>query len=302
MKSLTPELHEALIELIVKAVGMPLDRLTWKPLGGGCISATGVVSGAGEHFFVKVNDLTFANVFESEARALRVLGESKTVRVPSVLGTGVTPTAAFLVLEYLELKASPTQKDWETLGAALAELHRYKSPRESEAQNYGWCEDNVIGSTPQRNDWMDDWAVFWRDCRIAEQLKLAKRNGIDFPWAEAMLLSIPKILADHQPPASLLHGDLWRGNAAISVDGQPMVYDPASYWGDRESDLAMTELFGGFPSVFYNAYRDAYPLESGYLTRKKLYNLYHVLNHCNLFGCGYVSQANQIARELQVSQ
>jgi len=160
----------------------------------------------------------------------------------------------------------------------LAKLHRTAGPR------FGWHRDNWIGGTPQINTWHDDWSTFFHECRIRPQLDLARKNGFR--------LEEPPRLENHHPQPSLLHGDLWSGNAGFIEEG-PVIFDPAGYYGDREADLAMTELFGGFPREFYAAYRKAYPLDAGYEQRKHLYNLYHLLNHLNLFGSGYLAQVQR---------
>ena len=161
----------------------------------------------------------------------------------------------------------------------LAEAHRNPGKR------FGWSRDNYIGSTPQANGWCENWAGFWRERRLKPQLELAKRNGFDLRFDE-------DLLKNHSPQPALLHGDLWSGNAGFTTHG-PVVFDPAVYYGDREADLAMTELFGGFPRAFYEAYEETYPLDEGYRARKHLYNLYHLLNHLNLFGAGYLSQVRE---------
>jgi protein-ribulosamine 3-kinase len=188
------------------------------------------------------------------------------VRVPRVLEHG----ADFIVLERLELKRDG---DWAALARMLATLHRTTGPR------FGWHRDNWIGATPQINTWCDDWCEFWQERRMRPQLELARKNGFDIP-------DPPKLT--HNPRPSLLHGDLWNGNAGFIEDG-PVIFDPAVYYGDREADLAMTELFGGFPARFYDAYHEAFPLPTGYETRKHFYNLYHLLNHLNIFGAGYLA-------------
>jgi len=161
----------------------------------------------------------------------------------------------------------------------LAAAHRKAGPR------FGWPRDNYIGATPQENAPCAGWAEFWRHRRLEPQLALANRNGyrVEAP-------PVWRLLEGHEPVASLLHGDLWSGNAGFLADGAPVVFDPAVYYGDREADLAMTELFGGFAEEFYAAYSEAWPLDEGYKLRKQLYNLYHLLNHLNLFGGGYLGQ------------
>src|SRR5262245_18398887 len=167
----------------------------------------------------------------------------------------------------------------------LANAHRKPGPR------FGWQRDNYIGSTPQQNGWCNDWIVFWVTRRLEPQISLARDKGFD--------VSLPstRMLESHRPQPALLHGDLWSGNAGFTAEG-PVVFDPAVYYGDREADLAMTELFGGFPREFYRAYNEAYPLPGGYEQRKHLYNLYHLLNHLNLFGGGYLGQVKSTLRLL----
>lgn len=183
-----------------------------------------------------------------------------------------------LVLERLALGA---RADWPAMARMLAALHRNTSPR------FGWATDNWIGLAPQRNGWSDDWASFFFEERLAPQ---AHRAQLRLP-------DLRKLLEGHRPQASLLHGDLWSGNAGFTPDG-PVIFDPAVYYGDREADLAMTELFGGFPAEFYASYRRELPLDPGYEKRKHLYNLYHLLNHLNLFGAGYLGQVNAALRLL----
>ena len=208
--------------------------------------------------------------YAAESEGLEAL-RAAAVRVPKVLELG----SGFIRLERLKLGAPA---DWPALATMLARQHRCIADR------YGWHRDNTIGPTPQSNAWADDWRTFWRERRLLPQLALAARNGYVLDaWG------VDEVLEGHRPPASLLHGDLWSGNAGFTAEG-PVLYDPAVYYGDRETDLAMTELFGGFPPEFYAAYAQAYPLERGYEARKPLYNLYHLLNHLNLFGGSYLAQ------------
>jgi len=232
--------------------------------------------------FVKTGTAARADAFAAEADGLQALKRAG-LRVPEVVSQGVDGGRAFLVLEHLELQS---KGDFAALGRMLGAAHRHAGPR------FGWHRDNYIGATPQQNGWCDDWSEFWRDRRLRPQLELARKNGFDLE--EKNLL---ELLAGHQPLPCLLHGDLWRGNAGF-VAGGPVVFDPAVYYGDREADLAMTELFGGFPPAFYASYKENYPLESGYRQRKHLYNLYHLLNHLNLFGGGYLGQVKQTLRLL----
>ncbi len=230
--------------------------------------------------FLKEGAPVRADAFAAEADGLEALRPH--IRVPRVLDRGVKDGKAFILLEHLDLKRSG---DYAVLGRMLAALHRQTGP------SFGWQRDNYIGSTPQRNGWCDNWAEFWLTRRIRPQLELARRNGFS--------LEVAYDLKDHRSQPSLLHGDLWSGNAGFTSDG-PVVYDPAVYYGDREADLAMTELFGGFPREFYRAYHEAFPLDAGYEKRKHLYNLYHLLNHLNLFGAGYLGQVEAALRLLRL--
>ena len=239
------------------------------PASGGCIHQCYEIRIAGQRRFLKLNHARHKDVFAAEADGLAALRDAG-VSAPQALRTGST----YLVLEFLEF----TEKtDFPSLGRMLATAHRHAGRR------FGWHRDNYIGSTPQENGWCDDWAQFWFERRLRPQIELARKNGFRFP-----LPSI-RVLEGHQPRPSLLHGDLWSGNAGFTARG-PVVFDPAVYYGDREADLAMTELFGGFPPEFYDAYQASFPLAEGYEKRKHLYNLYHLLNHLNLFGSGYAAQ------------
>lgn len=239
------------------------------PVSGGCIHQCYEVRIAGERRFLKLNHARHEDAFAAEADGLRALRDAG-VSAPQALRTG----SAYLLLEYVELTG---KTDFAALGRMLAAMHRPAGPC------FGWHRDNYIGSTPQQNGWCDDWAKFWMERRLGPQLELARENGFRFPVPSI------KVLEGHQPPPSLLHGDLWSGNAGFTAEG-PVVFDPAVYYGDREADLAMTELFGGFAPEFYAAYQGAFPLPDGYEKRKHLYNLYHLLNHLNLFGSGYAAQ------------
>ena len=210
--------------------------------------------------------------FAAEADGLEALAPH--LRVPRVLGRGVKDGKAFILLEQLDLRRDG---DWRAMGRALAKLHRQTGAR------FGWARDNYIGLSPQQNGWCDDWTEFWITRRMEPQISWAREKGFE--------VSMPpmRLLDNYRPEPSLLHGDLWSGNAGFTPEG-PVMFDPAVYYGDRETDLAMTELFGGFPREFYSAYGEAFPLEPGYEKRKHLYKLYHLLNHLNIFGGGYLAQ------------
>jgi len=261
-------------------------------VGGGCINQAYRVDSSEGPFFVKLNSADGLEMFTAEAEGLEELGQAELLRIPRPLSWGVAGGRAFLVLEHLDLGGSGSAA---ALGEGLAAMHRIT------ADQFGWYRDNTIGSTPQRNRHCDDWRTFWSEHRLGFQLRLACTRGGGQrlrEGGERLIEALPALLDGREPEASLLHGDLWSGNYAYTRAGEPSIFDPAVYYGDREADLAMTELFGGFSREFYSAYQHAWPLDPGYKTRKKLYNLYHVLNHFNLFGGGYLSQAQGLIETL----
>jgi fructosamine-3-kinase len=264
---------------------------------GGCINTAHVIHGQdGSRYFIKLNDAAHADMFAAEHDGLLEIQRSGAIRVPEPLCHGMAGSHAYLVLEYLELGRG-TATCAARLGRDLAAMHRHTR------NAYGWRRDNTIGTTPQPNGILEDWPTFWRQRRLGFQLDLADRAGYSrlARAGERLLDALPALFQDHRPAASLLHGDLWSGNQACLRDGTPVVYDVAVYYGDRETDIAMTELFGRFPDAFYAAYQEAWPLPPGYALRREVYNLYHVLNHLNLFGGGYLAQAEQIIRHLLAS-
>lgn len=280
----------------VAAVRAALDAADgsarWTACGGSALNDAWRLDVGGGRYFVKVNAASRLAMLEAEADGLAALGRCGAIRVPTPIAHAASGEVAFLVLEWLDFAGGGRDA---TLGRALAQLHRTTGPR------VGWHRDNTIGTTPQLNAWSDDWATFLRDRRLAPQLALAAASGHRGALqrdGERLLAALPALLAGHAPAPSLLHGDLWSGNAARLASGEPVVFDPAVHFGDREADLAMTELFGGFGADFYAAYREAWPLADGYPVRRTLYNLYHVLNHLNLFGGGYRAQAEAMIARL----
>lgn len=263
------------------------------PLGGGCINDAYKVSDGERCYFVKTNRAALRDMFEAEMAGLNEIHASASIRAPLPIATGVSGQSAFLVLEHLDLRDSKI--DDALLGQHLAAMHAHHQDQ------FGWFRDNTIGSTLQRNTHGADWPRFWRQHRLGFQLELAARNGYTGDLqrqGEKLLDAIPLFFAAYQPAPSLLHGDLWSGNVSGLSDGAPVIFDPAVYYGDRETDLAMTELFGGFSPRFYAAYNECAPLDAGYKTRKTLYNLYHILNHANLFGGGYRAQSEAMIGKL----
>ena len=276
-----------------EAIGADIAAVTGKQAamsgqvstGGGCINQTMRVRYGEDSYFVKLNSASRTDMFAAEALGLRELQSSHTLKVPEPVCWGDDGESAYLVLEDLELDS---YGDLAALGEGLAAMHRVTRER------FGWDTDNTIGSTLQVNNSESDWISFWRTQRLQFQLQLAAQNGHGGrlqSQGEKLLDVFPALFTDYAPPASLLHGDLWSGNYAFTRAGEPTIYDPAVYYGDREADVAMTELFGGFGPDFYAAYQADYPLDVGYGVRKTLYNLYHILNHLNIFGDAYRSQA-----------
>jgi fructosamine-3-kinase len=286
------ELNEAL-----RGHGIAVDGDA-KPhaVGGGDISATWRISTGRGPLFLKTGPLEFAEMFSGEAEGLEELGSADAVRVPAVLGFGHTPSAAYLALEWMEFGGKGRRAE-VLLGAQLAMQHRRLHER------FGWHRDNMIGATPQQNDHDDDWIRFFRNRRLLVQLQLAESNGFGgelLQEGSSLAKRLERLFEGYTPEPSLLHGDLWGGNWS-AVDGVPVIFDPAVYYGDRESDLAMTRLFGGFGSQFYRAYQEAWPLAAGHGKRVALYQLYHVLNHLNMFGRSYLARALSLIRELRRS-
>jgi fructosamine-3-kinase len=278
-----PAAFHAIAERIGLELAQPFAIEQAHPAGGGCINDTWVIAGAGERFFVKLNASDRLDMFDAERDALEELAHSDGPRVPRPIACGADAEHAWLVLEYVELGG---RADWKALGRRLAAQHRCTAPA------FGWHRDNTIGSTPQLNPNTPNWPDFFRDARLGFQLRLAQANGhrAVIERGARLLQSLEVFFAGYRPHPSLLHGDLWSGNAGFCSSGEPVIFDPALYFGDREADLAMTELFGGFGTGFYAAYCEAWPLDPGYPVRKRLYNLYHLLNHLNLFGLGYLDR------------
>ena len=281
-----------------------------RSVSGGCINKGYAINSSTRTYFAKINQASQVAMFEAEALGLQQMAQTQTIRVPQPICWGTEGNSAYIVLEWLDLGSGGSEIAWAEMGRKLAQMHKYIPPsppllRGGEKVNstllrggFGWDRNNAIGSTPQINNWTADWAEFWTEHRIGYQLQLARRRGGNFSQGETLLAAIPKLLEGYKPQPSLVHGDLWGGNASVTAAGEPVIFDPAAYWGDREVDIAMTELFGGFSAAFYRGYNEVWLLDSGYEKRKILYNLYHILNHFNLFGGSYESQANQMMNRI----
>ncbi len=259
---------------------------TPRAIRGGCINEAFRLG----EYFIKSNTPPRIDMFEMELLGLATLHDTATVKVPRPICSGTSPGQAFLVLEFLPLGRTRSSSQ-ARLGQQLAELHRTTS------EYFGWERDNFIGATRQPNTPTDSWVDFLREQRLGHMLTLAGDCGFSFRGADTLLDNLDRFF-EEPPPPSLLHGDLWGGNAGALTNGVPVIFDPAVYYGDREADLAMTQLFGGFNSSFYRAYQEAWPLPPGHELRTELYNLYHVLNHSILFGGSYARQAQTMIDSL----
>lgn len=278
-------------EAIAGQIGLQLGKVCApepeQAVSGGSISRCYRWRCGDTTLFVKVADDRGAAGVAAESAGLALLADARAVRIPRVLARGSAGRNTFLALEWIDSRPAGRSAE-HRLGERLAAQHRVTATR------FGLADENFIGATRQPNGWVADWAEFFRERRLRHQLALAVQNGfaevLEKPGAR-LLESVDALLAGHRPQASLLHGDLWAGNWLADEHGEPVIFDPAVYHGDREADLAMTRLFGGFGRAFYDAYHDAAPLPAGHAVRAELYNLYHVLNHANLFGGGYARQA-----------
>jgi len=282
----------SVIEQLLREASMG-DDCNWQSLGQGVGGSRWRVTCGDRIWFVKTQ-ADALELFNAEADGLKALAEAGAIWVPKVLGTGEGDGEAFLVLEWLEL-GRKTGQAAARLGEALAHQHQCLSAR------FGWRRNNFIGATPQFNACSDDWLKFFREHRLGFQLRLAAENGFrgQLQTQGTLLLErLPAFFEGYIPKPSLLHGDLWGGNWGVSETGEPVIFDPAVYYGDREADVAMTELFGRFPPEFYSAYKAVWPLDDGYRVRRNIYNLYHVFNHLNLFGTSYLAQAQVLVEQL----
>jgi len=284
-----------LLDLIRSATGIEIpENSGLVAVGGGDIHASYRLETNSGPLFLKLNDADSLAMFAAEADGLAAIRQTDAIRVPEVIAYAGDDQLSFLLLEWLEMSSGGPREDRD-LGRGLARLHR------SRGKWHGWSGDNFIGSTPQINTPSDDWIDFYRECRLKPQFEMAARNGFGGPLQDLgneLGKRLNGLLGSHHPSPSLLHGDLWGGNKAALPDGTPVIFDPAAYYGDRETDLAMTRLFGGFGESFYSAYEEEWPLPEGAGVRCRLYQLYHLLNHLNLFGASYLNRATDIANSL----
>lgn len=288
---------QLIIKHIEKVTGQKFTVEQQQAMPGGSINSAFVLTAKdGQQYFVKTNRTGLRKMFEAEAKGLQVLDSSQAIKVPEVICYGDDQSQSYIVLEYCDMSGRVNQI---ALGEQLAAMHGVQ------ASQFGWEIDNTIGVTHQPNGKMDNWIEFWREHRLGFQLKLAADNGYGGTLqelGERLLVEMPKLFTSRNVVPSMLHGDLWGGNVAGLQDGTPVIYDPAFYYGDREADIAMTYIFGGFTADFYASYQNAFSLDDGFSVRKTFYNLYHIINHLNLFGGDYhrqsISMLEQVLAEI----
>ena len=252
-------------------------------------SATAKVATETENYFIKYSPAQETPAFFKEVRGLEAMRKTQTIDVIQVVGV----SSRFILLEYLEPHPSPSKTFFQDFGIQLASMHRHPG------QYWGFEEDNFLGATPQPNlnPKQLSWPEFFWEKRLRYQCRLGTAQGLIDETLKKRILnlqSVVKELLSTQEQPSLLHGDLWSGNFLINTRGDACLIDPAVYYGHHEAELAMCRLFGGFSADFYRAYEETFPLEQGFQRRFPLYQLYHVLNHLNLFGRSYLGQVESI--------
>ncbi len=286
-------ISEHINQVIDQAVGKVFSVERQQNVGGGSINTAFLLSSKdGRQYFVKTNQTGKQAMFAAEAQGLQEIALSNTVKVPKSICFGDDRVQSYHVLEYLDLTGQVNQ---QILGEQLAAMHRVT------AEKFGWKINNTIGVTAQPNNETGNWLDFWREQRLGFQLKLAAKKGYGGELqvlGEKLLLEMPKFFSGCEIKPAMLHGDLWGGNVAGLKNGTPVIYDPALYYGDRETDLAMTYIFGGFDADFYASYQNAFPLDDGFAVRKTFYNIYHIINHLNMFGGGYHGQAINMLKQV----
>lgn len=279
-------------EAVLRILGARDSSFDVRPVYGGDINQAWCLSSGESRYFVKTNRQEILGMFEAEQIGLEEIKRSQSIRVPEVIGCGLAGEQCFIVMEFLELGGSA---DEVRFARQLASMHSYTHDQ------FGFRIDNTIGSTPQNNELTPSWIEFWQKYRLGFQLELAEKNRLDrgmIQRGETLNGVVGEFFSDYQPDASLLHGDLWGGNQGADRQGNPVIFDPACYYGDHEADLAMMELFGQPSQRFFNVYSDIFSIDPGYAVRRDLYNLYHILNHANLFGGGYAVTARGLIDKL----
>ncbi len=275
--------------LISKILAVDPSEVQIFSLSGGCIHHVFEVRHNTKRFCIKVNKAEYFPMFQAEMEGLQALGQTQCLRVPQPYKADIEGDFSFLLMEFIE-EGQRGKRFWDTFAAGLACLHRHSS------DYFGWHSDNFIGILPQKNRLCEDWTTFYVSNRIEPLTKQAFDKGLlqkqDLRAMERLCAKVSQYFPE-EPPA-LLHGDLWGGNYLIDKKGNPVLIDPAVYYGHREMELAFTTLFGGFSQRFYDAYQEHFPLQPGFNERKPLYNLYYLLVHLVLFGEAYLNSVRNI--------
>lgn len=293
--------YTSLAEAVRSICGQQRTITGKSPVFGGDINeAFRLALDDGTSLFMKSNALDLLPAFEAEEAGLHAIAATGAIGTVRVLGTGTDPDGFSFLLQEFVTPGKKNRDYWERLGAELYAMHSAPVPAGKvgeKGSGFGFGADNFIGSRRQKNTWTDQWITFFRDCRLRPQLIAAERwlDKRDRKLADSLLEHLDQYLIEPQAP-SLIHGDLWAGNVMTGSDGRAWIIDPAAYYGHPEADLAMTELFGGFSPAFYDSYFACAKMEAGYQDRKDIYNLYHLLNHLNLFGVSYLSSIERILR------
>ena len=293
-------------QLITNVTDAPFVITEQSSVSGGDVNQAYCISDGKIRYFVKLNDAAVYAMFEQEAKGLVALAQCQQMAVPKVIGFGATHGVSYLVLEHFDFAP---RCDEVSFAKALALLHLSHGSQQQNNQQYrnqfGFDEDNYIGRTVQINTWHDNWGEFFTQCRLKPQLDILRKQGKGARWMDKLerrFADVSDFLNQHHPQPALLHGDLWQGNYGTLTDGRPTLYDPAVYYGDSETDLAMMMLFGCPSDDFFTAYfathRQIKPITAGFEQRRVVYNLYHILNHANLFGDSYLYQAEGMAGEV----
>lgn len=282
--------QKSAIRCLESVLEKPVTLISTASVGGGDINEAFLLhTGQGDYFVKKNSASLFPGMFEKEAKGLELLRSAHEIDVPEVIACGEEHDVAFLILKFIE-SSDKKRGFWEDFGKRLAALHRHTN------HFFGLEENNYIGSLHQSNRKHDNWSDFFREERIQPQMKLAFDQGrIDYALVQSFERFYNRLneLFPVEPPA-LLHGDLWGGNFMVDASGEPVLIDPAVYYGHREMDLAMSQLFGGFGPGFYESYHSHFPLEKGWKQRLDFCNLYPLMVHVNLFGGGYVHSVKSI--------
>ncbi len=283
-------LNAEIEKILANYIGNSVEIIDFLPVGGGSINETFKLNTTAGNFFVKKNSASlYPQMFIKEAKGLKILSDANAISIPETIGIGESGDESFLILKYIEIGLEKASF-WDDFGQQLAALHKHSN------EHFGLNHDNFIGSLEQYNKPHDSWSSFFREQRLEKQVRLARNNGkIDKGTVVAFDKFYAKLdnIFPEEPPA-LLHGDLWGGNFMVNEVGSPVIIDPAVYYGHREMDLGMSQLFGGFDRQFYISYNKYYPLENGWEERLHYCNLYPLMVHVNLFGGGYSQSVKSI--------